>query len=93
MYEVTTRSTNMMALGSVRKFIPLEVMVNIYKVFMLPHFEYRSPVLVGLSSGLSINMELINQYAIIRSVMNVLKSSSHSDLLTHVDFKTQEHRR
>ena len=83
----------MVALGSVRKFIPLEVMVNIYKVFILPHFEYRSPILVGLSSGHSINMELINQYAIIRSLMNMLKTSSYSDLLNYADFKTQEHRR
>ena len=70
MYEVTTRSTNMMALGSVRKFIPLEVMVNIYKVFMLPHFECRSPVLVGLSSGRSINMELVNQARVARSMLS-----------------------
>ena len=59
---------------------------------MLPHFEYRSPVLVGLSSGLQSNdMELINQDAI-RSLMNMLKSSSYSDLLTHVDLKTEHSR-
>ena len=62
----------MMALGSVRKFVlvPLEVMVNIYKVSMLPHFECRSPVLVGLSSGLSINMDLINQARVARSMLS-----------------------
>ena len=41
------------ALRRVSKFIPPEVMINIYKAFILPHFEYCSPVLVGLSSGLS----------------------------------------
>ena len=41
------------ALRRVRKFIPSEVMVNIYKAFILPHLEYCAPVLVGLSSGLS----------------------------------------
>ena len=41
------------ALRGVCKFIPPEVMINIYKAFILPHFEYCSPVLVGLSSGLS----------------------------------------
>ena len=58
----------------------------------MPHFEYCAPVLVGLSSGLSNKLELTNQYAI-RSLMNMSKSSSHSDLLTHVDIKTLEHRR
>ena len=28
----------------VRKFIPPEAMVNIYKAFILPHFEYCAPV-------------------------------------------------
>ena len=45
----------------VRKFIPTDVMINIYKVFILPHLEYRAPVLVGLSSGLSNKLEFTNQ--------------------------------
>ena len=78
------------ALRKVGKFIPPELMVNIYKAFILPHFEYCAPVLVGLSSGLSNKLELTNQYAI-RSLMNMSKPSSYSDLLTHVDLKTLEH--
>ena len=35
-------------LRRVRKFIPLEVMVNIYKAFIMPHLEYCAPVLVEL---------------------------------------------
>ena len=53
-------------------------MVNIYEAFILPHFEYCAPVLVGLSSGLSNKLELTNQYAT-RSLMNMSKSSSCSD--------------
>ena len=48
------------ALRRVRKFIPSEVMVNIYKAFVLPHLEHCAPVLVGLSSGLSNKLELTN---------------------------------
>ena len=36
----------------------------------MPHLEYCTPVLVGLSSGLSNKLELTNQYAI-RSLMNM----------------------
>ena len=46
------------ALRRVRKFIPLEVMVNIYKAFIMPHLEYCAPVLVGLSPSLSNKLEL-----------------------------------
>ena len=45
------------ALRRVRKFIPADVMINIYKAFILPHLEYCAPVLVGLSSGLSNKLE------------------------------------
>lgn len=67
-------------------------MINITEAFILPHFEYCSPVLVGLSSGLSNKLELTNQCAS-RSLMNLSKSSPHSDLLTHVYLKTLVHRR
>ena len=74
------------ALRRVRKFIPSEVMVNIYNAFILPHLEYCAPVLlVGLSPGLSYKLELTNQFAI-RTLMNIAKSSSYivtfSPLLT-----------
>ena len=58
------------AVRRVRRFIPPEVMVNIFKAFMFPHFKYCSRILVRLSSGLSNKMELTNQYAT-RSLMNM----------------------
>ena len=73
------------ALRRVRKFIPSEVMVNIYKAFILPPLEYCAPVLVGLSSGLCNKLESTNQCAI-RTLLNVVKSTSYSDLLTYVGF-------
>ena len=80
------------ALRRVRKFIPSEVMVNIYKAIILPHLEYCAPVLAGLSSGLSNKLELNSQYAI-RTLLNMGWSTSYSDLLTYVGLKTLEHRR
>ena len=62
--------------------IPSEVMVNIYKAFILPDSEYCVPVLVGLSSGLPNKLELTNQYAI-RTLLNMAKSNSYSTLLDH----------
>ena len=56
------------ALKGIRKFIPPEAMVNIYKAFILPHREYRAPVLVGLSTDLSNKLELTNQ-CVIRTLL------------------------
>ena len=69
-----------------------EVMVNIYKAFISPHLENCAPVLVGKSSALSNKLELTNRYAI-RTLLNMFKSTSYSDLLTYVGLKTLEHRR
>ena len=80
------------ALRRVCKFIPSEVMVNIYKAFILPHLEYCAPVLVGLSTGLSNKLELTNQYAT-RTILIMAKSTPYSDLLNYVELKTLVHRR
>ena len=69
------------ALRRVCKLIPQKVIVNIHKAFILPHFEYFSPVL-------RLSNKLTNQYAI-RSLLNMSKSSSYRDLLTHVDLKSR----
>ena len=66
-------------------------MVNIYKAFILPHLENCAPVLVGKSSALSNKLELTNRYAI-RTLLNMSKSTTYSDLLTYVGLKTLEHR-
>ena len=38
------------ALGKLRKFIPQEVMIRLYKAYILPHLEYCSPLLLGISN-------------------------------------------
>ena len=55
------------ALRRVRKTIPPKVMVHICKAFILPHSGYCAPILAGLSFGLSIKLELTNQYAMSQS--------------------------
>ena len=80
------------ALRRVRKFIPADVMINIYKAFILPHLEYCAPVLVALSSGLPNKLEYTNQFAI-RTLMNLPKTTPYGDLLKMVNIKSLEHRR
>ena len=53
----------------IRKFIPLDVMVSLYKAFILPHFEYSSPLFIGLSKGLSAKPESTNAFAL-RTLLN-----------------------
>ena len=80
------------SLRRIRRFIPTEVMIKIYKAFILPHLEYCSPVLVGLSPGISQKLEITNQYAI-RTLLNMPKTAPYEDLLRLVDLKSLEQRR
>lgn len=40
------------AMRKLRKFIPQDVMIRLYKAYVLPHLEYCSPLLLGVSNGL-----------------------------------------
>ena len=36
------------ALGRIRRFVPMDVMLALCKSFILPHLEYCSPLLLGM---------------------------------------------
>ena len=38
------------ALRRIRKFIPIDVMGRLYKAFILPHLEYRGPLLLRVGN-------------------------------------------
>ena len=66
--------------------VPADLMIDIYKAFILPHLEYCAPVLVVnlLSSGLCNKLELTNQFAI-RTLMNLPKSTPYGEPLKIVN--------
>ena len=39
-------------------------MISLYKAYVLPHIEYCSPLLLGISKSLKNTMERVNHYAI-----------------------------
>ena len=47
------------ALRKLRKFIPQEVMIRLYKAYILPHLEYCSPLLLGISNGLKTSLKTL----------------------------------
>ena len=64
-------------------------MVKLYKAFILPHFEYASPLFIARSKGLS---ESTNAFAL-RTLFNHSKSIAYEELLKIVHIKNLEHRR
>ena len=39
------------ALRRIRRFLPHDAMIKLYKAFILPHLEYWSPLFVGIGTG------------------------------------------
>ena len=80
------------ALRRIRRFIPLDVMMTLYKTFIAPHFEYCSPLLVGLGKVQCNRLEDAN-YSILRLLLGHAKSVPYEQLLTITDMSNLRQRR
>ena len=67
------------ALRRIRRFLPHDAMIKLYKAFILPHLEYCSPLFVGIGTGQRNRLEDGNCY-ILRTLIGHNKSKD--ELLT-----------
>ena len=74
------------------KLIPLDIMIRLYKAFILPHFEYASPLFLGLSKGLSAKLESTNAFAL-RTLLNHSRLTAYEELLkmAHIEMISTQH--
>lgn len=64
------------ALCRIKHFVPTDVMLRLYKAYVLPHFEYCSPILLGIGKPLSRKLESANHYAL-KTLLNPGSSSDY----------------
>ena len=64
------------ALRRLRRFIPQDVMIRLYKAYVLPHLEYCGPLLLGIGKIEANKLEDTNYY-ILRTVLGLSKSLSN----------------
>ena len=50
------------ALRRIRRFVPIDIMLALYKSFILPHLEYCSPLLLGVWKVQANKIEDANHY-------------------------------
>ena len=79
-------------LADLGKFISKDVMLRLYKAYVLPHLEYCSPLLLGVGNVKASKMENTNCY-ILRSIFDYPKSVSYETLLKIADIKSIEQRK
>ena len=68
------------------------VMINLYRAYVLPHFQYCSPLLLGISPTLNNKLELANDYAL-RTILNLGRLVSYDVRLSITSMSSLEQRR
>ena len=80
------------ALRRLKRLVPANTMLLLYRSFVLSHFEYCNSLLMGIGKTLNKKLEDANYYGL-RTIMNVGKRTSYESILRMVDMSTLEHRR
>ena len=79
------------ALRRIKRLVPLDTMISLYKAYVLPHFEYCCPLLLALSKALKSNIEPTNHYAI-KTLLNLGNSATYDFCLAMAAMDTLEQR-
>ena len=84
--------TKIGALRRLKRLVPANTMLLLYKSFVLSHFEYCNSLLMGIGKTLNKKLEDANYYGL-RTIMNMGKSADYESILRMADMNTLEHRR
>ena len=80
------------ALHRIKRLVPSDVMISLYKGYVLPHIEYCCPLLLGISKTLKNTIERSNHFAF-KSLLNLSNSASYDLCLAMAAMDTLEQRR
>jgi len=69
-------SAKIATLRKIKRVVPSNVMITLYKTYLLLNVEYCSPLLLGISRTLNNKLERANHYAL-RSIFNLGSSVTH----------------
>ncbi|EDO33830.1 predicted protein [Nematostella vectensis] len=80
------------ALRRIKRVVPIQTMVALYKTYVLPHLEYCCPLLLGATKTQKDRLEKSNYYSL-RTLLNLGRSSSYENCLVISNMRKLEHRR
>jgi len=79
----------MAALCRIKRLVLSDVMISLYKAYVLPHIEYCCPLLLEISKTLKNTIECSNHFAI-KSLLNLSNSASYDLCLAMAAMDTLE---
>ena len=80
------------ALRRLKKIVPADISLMLYKAHIFPHLEYCSPLLLGINKTLNKKLESANYYAL-KFLLNFGNSFDYDSILSTVNIRSLEHRR
>lgn len=80
------------ALHRLKRLVPANTLLLLYRSFVLSHFEYCNSLLMGTGKTLNNKLEDANYYGL-RTIINMGKSTDYESILKMVDMDTLENRR
>ena len=80
------------ALRRIRRLVPMEIMIKLYKAYVLPHFDYCWPLLLGIGKCLNNKLEKANCY-VLKTLLRMGNSTSYESLMYLASMNSLEQRR
>ena len=79
-------------LRRLKRLMPHNVSLSLYKAYLLPHSEYCSPLLIDINKTLNSKLESANKYAL-KTLLNLGNNLDYDTILSLSDMQSLEHRR
>jgi len=80
------------ALRRIKRLVLSDVMISLYKAYVLPHLEHCCPLLLGISKALKNNIKRTNHCAI-KTLLNLSNSATYDFCVAMATMDTFEQRR
>ena len=80
------------ALRQLKRLLPPDVALILYKCYILPHLEYCSPLLLGINKALANKLKAANYYAL-KILLNVGNDIDYNSVLSIAGINSLECRR
>ncbi len=80
------------ALRRQKRLVPADVVLLLYKAYILLHMEYCSPLLLGINKTLINKLESANHYYL-KSLLNAGNSLEYNSILSIANMQSLEQRR
>ena len=78
-------------LRRLKRLMPHNVSLSLYKAYLLPHVEYCSPLLTGINKTLNSKLESANKYAL-KTLLNLGNNLDYDTILSLSDMQSPEYR-